>query len=34
VRRAQYAADLGENGSGTFLILSNFRLDATSDNRK
>jgi hypothetical protein len=34
VRRAEYAADLGENGSGIFLISSNFWLDATSENRK
>jgi hypothetical protein len=33
VRRAEYAADLGENGSGIFLILRNLRLDATSENQ-
>jgi hypothetical protein len=29
VRRAQYAADLGEKGSGIFLIFRNYWLDIT-----
>jgi hypothetical protein len=34
VRRAEYAADLGENGSGLFLIFRNCLLDMTSENQK
>jgi hypothetical protein len=34
VRRAQYAADLGEKGSGKFPIIGNYWLDIDSEKQK